>query len=228
MELKNEINKLKRELNSKNEEMSNIKNELKQLKDELLLLKKNKTEKTNDFSIFKDSIILKEEADKNNLFFWISEKRKIKNISLIYRGTRDGDNYKAFYDRCSNVGPTLSLIKTKNGKKFGGFSFREWTDKKGILRLDDKEAFLFSLDNKKKYKILKSNLAICCYSDHSSFLTYGNNADSCGIYLNNLYLKAGGNENHHSRVYDVDSDFCFSGEKKFKVEDVEVFSVIFE
>ena len=111
MELKNEINKLKRELNSKNEEISDIKNEVKQLKDELLLLKNNKTEKTNDFSLFKDSIILKEEADKNNLFSWISEKRKIKNICLIYRGTRDGDNYKAFYDRCSNVGPTLSLIK---------------------------------------------------------------------------------------------------------------------
>ena len=80
-----------------------------------------------------------------------------------------------------------------------------------------------------KYNILKPELAVCCYSDHSSFLTYGNNADSCGIFLyDNFLQKKNGNENHKSRVYNVTSDYCLSGENCFNVEEVEVFNVTFE
>ena len=225
-ELKDDIDKLKNEITSKNEEITNIKNELNQLKG--IFLEKTKKNITENVLYFQDSNIIKEKELKNYLFNWISEKGTLKNINLLYRATRDGDNYTAFYKNCSDMGPTISLIKTKNGRRFGGFSFREWTDKKGILRQEDKDAFLFSLDNKQKYKILKPNLAIGCYSDHSSFLTYGNNADSCGIFLYNNFLIKGGEENLSSKVYDVNSDYCLSGENKFKVEEVEVFRVIFQ
>ena len=177
-QLKNEITKLKEELKNKDKEILNIKKELEEIKKQM---KKEGNTNINP-NFFKESIIIQKLEEKLNLISWVSEKGKIKDIKLLYRGTRDGDNYNAFYNRCSNQGPTLSLIKTKNGRKFGGFSFAELTDKKGILRLKDINAFLFSLDNIKKYNIIKPELAIGCYSDHSSFLTYGNNAD-CLRYL---------------------------------------------
>ena len=222
-ELNNEIIYLKEELKNKDKEIINIKTELGVIKKEIL------KEKGINKNFLNESAIIKKNEEKSNLISWISEKGKIKNINLLYRATRDGDNHKSFYDKCSNKGPTLSLIKTKSGRRFGGFSFVEWSDKIGMKRLKDINAFLYSLDNMEKYNILKPELAVCCYSNHSSFLTYGNNADSCGIFLyDNFLQKKNGNENHKSRVYNVTSDYCLSGENCFNVEEVEVFNVTFE
>ena len=79
----------------------------------------------------------------------------------------------------------------------------------------------------KKYKILKPNLAIVSVSDHSSFLTYGNNGDGCGIFLRDNFLTNGGHEDHASKVYDADSKYCLSTEENFEIEEVEVYNIIF-
>ena len=81
----------------------------------------------------------------------------------------------------------------------------------------------------KNYKILKPNFAIFSASDHSSFLTYGNNGhgDGCGIFLRDNFLTNGGHENHTSKVYDADSKYCLSTEENYNVEEVEVYNIIF-
>ena len=80
----------------------------------------------------------------------------------------------------------------------------------------------------KKYNVLKPELAIECYPK-SSCLVYGNNKDGYGLVLYNNFLKINKNfENHYSRVYNVPSDFCLSGENEFEVEEVEVYQVIYE
>ena len=73
----------------------------------------------------------------------------------------------------------ISLIQTKKGKRFGGFTKVDWTDENG--RKNDPNAFLFSLDNKCEYKILKSNLAFSFYSSYP--LVYGNNSMEKGFTL---------------------------------------------
>ena len=85
---------------------------------------------------------------------------------------------------------------------------------------------MFSLDNKCKYKILKSKLAFAYFDGNP--LTYGNDYDSKGIYLNNNFLKFNNREDQSTRVYDVPSDYCLTGEKNFEVEEVEIFQIIFE
>ena len=183
--LYDENKSIKKEFTSQNKKLQNrindLEKELKQLKDEFYL-------KEIIDSSFNASRIIKLKEEKKKLISWISEKGIIKEIKLLYSSKRDGDDYSPFYNKCSNISPTISLIKTKKGRKFGGFTFGEWNDKEGILKQTDSEAFLFSLDNMKKYKILKPNLAIASYSDHSSFLTYGNNGDGCGIYLKNNFF----------------------------------------
>ena len=222
--LYDENKSIKKEFTSQNKKLQNrindLEKELKQLKDEFYL-------KEIIDSSFNASRIIKLKEEKKKLISWISEKGIIKEIKLLYSSKRDGDDYSPFYNKCSNISPTISLIKTKKGRKFGGFTFGEWNDKEGILKQTDSEAFLFSLDNMKNYKILKPNLAIASYSDHSSFLTYGNNGDGCGIYLKNNFLTKGGHENHASKAYNTDSKYCLSTEEDFSVEEVEVYSIIF-
>ena len=215
---------IKEEFTSQNKKLQNrinsLEKELKQLKNEFY-------QKEIIDSSFNTSRIVKLKEEKKKLIYWISEKGIIKEIKLLYSSKRDGDDYSQFYNNCSNISPTLSLIKTKKGRKFGGFTFGKWDDKEGILKQTDSEAFLFSLDNMKNYKILKPNLAIASYSDHSSFLTYGNNGDGCGIYLKNNFLTKGGHENHASKAYNTDSKYCLSTEEDFSVEEVEVYNIIF-
>ena len=219
-ELKNRINILEAEIGKKNNEIIDMKKEFKELKDEF-------HQKIIFDNCFNDSKIIKLKEEKNKLISWISEKGIIKEINLLYSSKKDRDGSSSFYNKCSNISPTLSLIKTKKGRKFGGFTFGKWNDKNKISNQTDPEAFLFSLDNMKNYKILKPKLAIASYSDHSSLLTYGNNGDGCGIYLKNNFLTNGGHENHTSKVYNIDTKYCLSKEENFNVEEVEVYSIIF-
>ena len=241
-EIINIKNELKNEINKKDQEIKNIKNELSKKDKEIINIKnelKNEINKNNQEiinfknveknDIFNVSKIIKLEEEKNKLISWISEKGKIKELKLLYSSKKDGDNYSSFYNKCKNISPTLSLIKTKKGRRFGGFTFGKWNDEKGFLTQTDSEAFLFSLDNMKNYKILKPNFAIFSATDHSSFLGYGCSGDgkAYGIFLRDNYLTKGGGENHTSKVYNIDSQNCLSTEKDFYVEEVEVYNIIF-
>ena len=212
-----------------------IKEENKLIKEENTIIKERlknieeyidkKKEKENVFDLDKSYIIQSQEK-KISLKNWITENGKIKNINLLYRATEDGDSCESFFNKCGKKGATVSLIKTKKNRIFGGFTNAEWSDK-SVCRLYDNKAFLFSLDNMQKYKILKPEVAIGCYPG-ANCLVYGNNGDAAGIFLYPNFLKSKDNtENHKTRVYNVPSDYCLTGENIFEVEEVEVYQVIF-
>ena len=236
-ELIKENQLIKTELNNKNYEIENLKNNFKIIKDENieiknklkniedLLLKSQKINiDENNISFFNESIILKNNQEKNKLLEWISTNGKIREITLLYKATRDGDEGRTFYTKCVNKGPTISLIKTKKGRRFGGFTMVEWINKFQILK--DNNAFLFSLDNMNKYKILKSKLAIGC-DPYNYLLIYGNDHDGKGLFLFSGFLSRKNKENNSTRVYDVPSNYCLSGEEEFYVEEVEVYQIRF-
>jgi len=68
----------------------------------------------------------------------------------LYRGTRDTFTAPKFHELCDNKGPTLSIIKSKDGKVFGGYTSASWSSVRGYKK--DEKAFLFSLSSKIKYK----------------------------------------------------------------------------
>ena len=123
--------------------------------------------------------------------------------------------------KIKNKGPIITLIKTKKNKRFGALTMIDWRGGK----MKDSNAFLFSLDNREKYKISNPDLAFAYYS--SNPLVYGNNGDSKGVYLNDHFLNCENNEDQSSRVYEAPSDNCLSGEKLFRVDEVEIFQIIF-
>ena len=213
------------------EENKLIKEENKIIKERLKNIEEyidnKKKEKNNNVFDLDKSYIIKDKEKKISLKNWISENGKIKNINLLYRATEDGDSCQSFFNKCGKKGATVSLIKTKKNRIFGGFTNAEWTDKEGNTKKYDNKAFLFSLDNMQKYKILKPELAIACYPS-SGCQVYGNNGDGAGVYLYPNFLKRKDNtENHKTRVYNVPSDYCLTGENYFEVEEVEVYQVIF-
>ena len=250
--MKNELNIIKSELYIYKEELDNTRNdnqiELNKIKDEnlelkerikhledLLLNKNNNSNflindalNSNKNNIFNDSLIVKDEQDKNLLNSWISEKGNIAKLNLLYRATKDGDTSKIFFEKCSHKGPTISLIKTKKGRRFGGFTKTEWTDKQEWKTLKDKNAFLFSLDDKKKYKILKPDYAMRCIP-YNYCLAYGNDCCGEGLCVHNGFLQKSDNwENNDKKVYDLPSDNCLSGEKNFSIEELEVYQIKFK
>ena len=152
-------------------------------------------------------------------------KGRHKKINLLYRGTDNGDDCGTFFHKCSKMGPTVSLIKTKKERIFGGFTKVEWTNKKIMLK--DENAFLFSINNKEKYDILKPENAINCIPDKCT-LIYGNNNDRYGIRLLNNFFEKNNFENMATKIYDTPSNFCLSGNNIFLVKEVEVYQIIFE
>jgi len=227
--IKDEQILLRNELKNKNEELEKIKNENIEIKYKLKdieeFIEKKREEDNKKFFDLNKSYIMTDREEKKRIKKWINAIAKIKSINLLYKASENGDNSYTFFEKCGNKGATLSLIKTKKGRRFGGFSKIEWTN--SIIKLKDKHSFLFSLDEMKKYKILKPENAISCYPG-GYCLVYGNNEDCNGIYLHDGFLSRSSKENHASRVYNVPSDCCLSGEREFNVEEVEVYQIEFE
>lgn len=157
--IKNEQEKIKNELTDKNNELNEykyIKEENIQIKNKLINIEEyfsnlKEVKNSSQYYDFDESHIIKNNEEKYKLKKWISINWKIKKINLLYSTTEDGDNGKSFYEKCSCKESTISLIKTKKGRRFGGFSKAEW--KNASIILEDNNAFLFSLDNKKKNNI---------------------------------------------------------------------------
>jgi hypothetical protein len=116
-----------------------------------------------------DSNISKDVEDCVMLHQWLKEDGQDGEFSLLFRGTRDGQQTKAFHSKCDNKGCTLNVIKTMCGKVFGGYSNTAWSSTCGYKEAT--KAFLFvlpggnndfSTKNKLKMKmmIMQSSVAI--------------------------------------------------------------------
>ena len=152
---------------------------------------------------------------------WIKPNSKIK-YNLLYQISRDGDNISTFYNKVKNKYPTLILIKSKSGYKFGGYTTQTWeiTD----IYKKDELSFLFSLNKQKKYNIKNDNIqyAIHGYYNYFSF-GYGYDIYICDQCTSN-------NNNYcYSFSYNTTEKFELNGgEEYFYVDELEVYNIEFE
>ena len=154
-ESNNKIKKLEEEFNKKIkqfEDKSN--NKIKQFEDK----SNNKIKQieikdiNNLLKIFKGSRVLSNNDEEIMISNWIKPNSKIK-VNLLYQISRDGDNISTFYNKVKNKYPTLILIKSKSGYKFGGYTTQTW-EITNIYKKDEL-SFPFSLNKQKKYNIKK-------------------------------------------------------------------------
>ena len=89
----------------------------------------------NELRVFKflkvleKSVILTAAKDRRVLIGWIPLEYTLEGEwLLLYRASRDGFNASAFHERCDNIGPTVTVVKS-GSNVFGGFTERAWASK---------------------------------------------------------------------------------------------------
>ena len=133
-------------------------NRLKEFENCIIKLKENPIYYIN-FE-FKDTKILNNLNEKIMISNWINPNSKIK-FNLLYQISRDGDKISTFYNKVKNKYPTLILIKSKSGYKFGGYTNQTWEQSNDYKK--DELAFLFSLNKQKKYNIKNDQIQYTIY-----------------------------------------------------------------
>jgi hypothetical protein len=95
-----------------------------------------------------------------------------KQLTLLWRGSRDGFGKDDFYSRCDGHSNTLSLILDAKGDIFGGFTPVEWDSTRYGKGDPSVKGFIFTLKNPHSVpprrfalKAEKKNEAIWCHSD---------------------------------------------------------------
>ena len=93
-----------------------------------------------------DSKILEESNRKDEFLNLIFEWSGYKNMTLLYRGTKDGMTSKHFHEKCDNQGKTITLYRNIKGNIFGGFASIPWSIE-GETWKSAPESFIFTLTN---------------------------------------------------------------------------------
>ena len=107
----------------------------------------------------------------------------MNNMNLLYRSSRDGFNYLSIVNKINNKSNLIFLYLTGKDRIFGCFiqTKLENIDLNGQYKCyKDENAFSFSLNHNKKYKILVPQNAIAF--DSTYFILIGNNGNCNGFY----------------------------------------------
>lgn len=147
--------------------------------------------------------------------------KKVKNFELLYDSIKDGTNTGAFHKKCDGKKPTITFVKTKKNRRFGGYTEKCWNESSGNYIADEK-SFIFSIDEKEKYPVSQTKYSI--YNNDSFGPTFGGGYD---LYISNFC-----NQNNTSyasgRDYKSSQKFSLNLENNFIVESYEVYHVIYE
>lgn len=90
-----------------------------------------------------------ENQEKKYLQKLLGNKRLV--TSLLYRGSIDGWKHKDFHSRCDNKGPTITLMKVKDGDCIGGFTKAKWSPPPYGQYFEDSDSLLFNLSCFRRY-----------------------------------------------------------------------------
>ena len=151
---------------------------------------------------------------------WINPNKNL-SFKLLYQVSRDGDKISTFAEKVSGKYPTLVLVQTKSGFKFGGYTSVEWNMTGNYNYKKDESAFIFSIDKKKKYKLKDSSSAICGDPKHFAF---GGGHD-ISIYDKCTTIKSKDYSSNHS--YEMKEKYELTGgESSYYVQDLEVYQIV--
>ena len=104
--------------------------------------------------------IIHDLEELNKISMAINEQGTV-SYSICYKATVDGESPEVFRKLCDKISPVLFLIETVDGYRFAAYTSLYFDAKeiKNGYRYDD-QAFIFSFDTGKKYKIEQPENAI--------------------------------------------------------------------
>ena len=200
-----------------------------------------------------DSKILKyENIFKNSLIKWLKnpcndktkEIKNIKQIILLYRGSKDGFQSKIFHQKCDKKGETLTIIKSSDNYIFGGYTEINWDstvwngqkgDKNNTKRNGIGNEFVFTLVSPYEIKPQKYNLKkrfwdYSIYCDGSLGPVFGcydiKIEDNCNIKENKFTFYEFKKDEISFNDTTGKKRLLFTGKDSFIVKEIEVFQII--
>ena len=211
-------------------------------------------ENPNFNKIFDSNILENEEAFNKELYYdsiisWLKCPKNtylsgIKEINLIYRGSRDGFLAKNFHEKCDYKGETFSIIKSTKGYIFGGYTKINWESTKwngqrgenNCSRRDgDGDEFAYTLKNPHDFKPTKYNIknewknhSICC--DVNLGPIYGCNdiriENNCNTKWNYFKFYDFSPGEYCFEYNNGKNRLTFTGEYNYKVEEIEIYQIL--
>ena len=166
-----------------------------------------------------NSKIIKTDEIEELLDKWLPKKPS--KILKLYDTDIDSVCSGAFHKKCDNKGETIVLVQT-DLMRFGGYTSQSWNYKLGSY-ISDKEAFIFSLNKKKKYPVIIPEQAI--YSHITYGPTFGPGHD--------FYLSSFCTTNQESyccgTLFPVEDKYALNnGTKNFRVVRYEVYQLVYK
>ena len=217
-QLKENQKKLEENQKKLEEKINIILNEIKPLKEFKEKMDKKEKEKNENKKIRNlDSLVLGDNEKYNKtLKNWINPNMKIK-AELLYRLTRDGDEFQTFHNLCDNKGITLLLVKLIDGNILGGYITKDWDNHSEWK--SDQDAFVFSLTQNVKC-ITNSNNSYNAFYCRSDYGPYFASIQFYNKKMNEAYICSHDYYNNSSNLY--------PGKKAdyYKMQEVEVYKII--
>ena len=217
-DLNSRVNNLETIISEQNKKIILLEERIKKLEDIINKYeekeKEKECEKEKQLISFSGTEILNNES-KKMLLSWLP--RKPNKITLLLNSNIDGDSTSIFMNKCNGKCPTLAVIKTTNGYIFGGYTTKQWNGGE----VQDKNAFVFSIDKKKKYNIKEPEHAI--YSNKNSWWGFGCYNNTIVCYENCTKR----NDNYvDNKTYDIPEQYELNlGEKYFTVKSFEIYHI---
>ena len=165
--------------------------------------------------LFNSTIISEEELDL--VESWLNHKKFTSE--LLYRKTKHGSTTNDFHNKCDNKGITITFIETTKEYKFSGYTELQWD--KSEKSKKDKTTFIFSFNNKQKYKARNNNNSIGCFIDEGP--RFG-----CGfpeIYLKHTLNKGESFDNAYCTF--SQGRILTNGESSWDIKEIEVYKIIY-
>ena len=132
----------------------------------------------DEIELLKLSKILDNIEYYNILKNWINPNNEIK-YELLYRLSEHGEAFSKFHELCDNKGPLLVLYHVNSGDKIGLYTPLILNHQNKSYWQNDKETFLFNLNQNKKYIKIKKDESLFYSNDHGIYTAEFGNGRSC-------------------------------------------------
>ena len=144
---------------------------------------------------------------------------------MIFNSENDGTDINKLKNAYLNKNNLLFFIKTKKGRRFGGFSHETFLEKK--FNKSDSKSFLFSLDNMKIFKSTNSTNII--WNKDCDSIQFGGSTDLRIFYnfSSNQNYTVERKGRHADYNFDNEPNNILNGEKYFSVDIFEIFQIYF-
>ena len=173
--------------------------------------------KINNKSFSVDSNIISGYSEFDFIIHHLKKKfnKEIIDAIRIYQATENGATASDFHRECDQNTNVLVLIKTNDGKKFGGYTSVGFSNFNRSYH--DGTAFLFSIDKREIYPNIPGKNAVDSYYNLGPCFS----GESIKIFDN--FLKNGGVTVKNSANFETNEDYQITnGKIAFGVEEIEV------